>query len=90
MTRTALSLLALSLLAASACGSCGDDEPMPEAPSAEARPSPARTVETPTAEQLPLPQDYSEYAGQKVTVDTYRAELDRIAAELGEPASPAP
>ncbi len=57
-----------------------------------AHPPAVEDVPTPTIEQLPLPQDFAEHAGQTVTEANYVAELDRIAAELGEttPATTAP
>lgn len=88
-TRFFSSLLALTLALAAGCDGCGDEPPEPTATSARRAPSTPADVVTPTVEQLPLPQDYSEYAGKTVTQQTYRAELDRIAAELAEHSTPA-
>jgi hypothetical protein len=78
--------LVLGLLAPG-CARCTDepDEVEPAAVSA-ARPHVVHDEEvpTPTVEQLPLPQDFAEHAGQTVTEANYVGELDRIAAELGE------
>jgi hypothetical protein len=81
-------ILVLALFAPG-CARC-TDAPREEEPSeTQATATQARAVSddevpTPTVEQLPLPQDFGEHAGQTVTDENYREELDRIARDLGE------
>jgi hypothetical protein len=73
-------------LFAPGCARCTDEAPPANESTSTATARPHRPVPddvpTPTIEQLPLPQDFGEHAGQTVTDENYRAELERIAHEI--------
>ena len=87
MTPSVRAILVLALFAPG-CARCTDapreDEPREtQATATRARALSDDDVPTPTVEQLPLPQDFGEHAGQTVTDENYRDELDDIARDLG-------
>ena len=71
-------LLAISLAA------CGDDEvaPPPTTTSVAAAPEVAAA---PTADEVPVPEDFSDRAQTEVTTENYRAQLDAVEGELAAP-----
>jgi hypothetical protein len=53
-------------------------DPPPTAATAPAAPAP-------TAEELPVPEDFSDRAQTEVTDQNYRAQLDAVEGEIAEP-----
>ncbi len=81
-----LSMVALVASLATGCGMCGessDAAASTETPQPTSSAPQAPETPTPTVEQLPLPQDFAQHAGQRVTDDTYLDELARIEGEVG-------
>ncbi len=78
-------LLASLASGCESCGGCGDEKDEGEPGTGPApRPTSEQTeAPAPTIEQLPLAQDFALHAGQRVTEENYRAELDRIEQEVG-------
>lgn len=84
--------LAFTLSLALFAPACGNDprpktEPTPE-PAAD--PSPARPeapaaeadVPDPSADELPLPQDFEAEVAEQITAQNFRAELERLEREI--------
>jgi len=84
----ALSLgILLVILSAAAVGCAGEpvaDEPAPE-PAAEAVPiaDPPVLDEEPSAEELPVAEDFEEEVATAITSDNYGSELDALEKEIG-------
>ena len=94
---SACSCAALALcLVSSVLAACGDEprppvEPAPVAPPPPAAPSaPAAQVPEPepTAEEVPIADDFAAEAEQQIDAKSYRAELDMLDKEIT--AEPAP
>jgi hypothetical protein len=81
-------LLAGMVTGCARCEDAADDAPgTAEGPSTNSRESrstrPGSNGPVPTIEQLPMAQDFAEHAAQRVTDETYRAELAQIEQEIG-------
>ena len=77
--------LVAGLLAFAGCGNRDEappPEPPPAAPSPEPTPAPAADDVLPSAEVLPVPDDFEDEAATEVTESTYRAELDAIEKDI--------
>jgi len=81
----------LWLLQTCMIGACGDDPPpplvepeperVPEAPVVTAAPE----APEPTAEEIPIPEDFEEEAARDITANDLRAQLDTLEQEISAP-----
>ncbi|MGD8859752.1 MAG: hypothetical protein PVI30_07060 [Myxococcales bacterium] len=94
-------IIAAALLGAAFMSACSGDKPEPqpepppvespeEAPAEEAPAEPEEQAEVaePTAEQVPVPEDFEAAAESEITLDNYKAELDALEAELAKADAP--
>ena len=83
--RIALALCCVGLLAlVTGCGQSQDSSPAPVAPAPNPEPvtNDVPLPSEPTAEQVPVAEDFADEAEQGITETNYRDELDRIAGEV--------
>jgi hypothetical protein len=88
MMRSIITLPSAALLAVVACS--GDERPPAEPAPAEPAPAPAQPAPPPpvaadvepTADEVPVREDFEAEAEAMITLATYRAELDRLEKEL--------
>jgi hypothetical protein len=92
MRRRIAALALLSTLFAHGAG-CGSEprpktepstEPVPAAPSPRAATPPSAEPPEPSADELPVPQDFESEVAAQITAQNFRAELDRLERELAE------
>lgn len=81
-------IVALSLISA-----CADKPPAPEpvappAPPPVVAPPVEVTEVAPTPDELPIEQDFEDEAAAQITPDNFRAELDRLEAEIANDSAP--
>lgn len=74
----------LMLVAALGLGlaACGEEEPAEQTQTVEAEAPPEEVVAEPTAEEIPVAEDFAAEAEAQIDEDNYQAELERIEAEL--------
>jgi len=86
MQRSVLAVLVAVAFSLSACGKDASPEATPPAaPGAPPKPPAGATPDPPaepTAEEIPVAEDFEQEAEAEVTADNYMAELDRIEQEL--------